>query len=192
MPSVLDREGGLARIEAERGDERVLVGERVPAERDDVENQTLRRDAGLGRSRCERADRVVHEAAEELRYPASVAQRLALDQADEDLVVGEDGEEGVDIGVDRFCECAGPVLRPVGARDRGLGTGDGTGEHGVVERRLAAEEVRRGRTRDAGRVRDLLHARGVEPLPREQLLRRSEDRLPRARAVTDCHPHITS
>jgi hypothetical protein len=83
MPFLLLEEGGVAGLYAERRQERVLVRERVPAERCEVEDEALWWDARLLSGRPECGYSLIHGAAEELGDPASIPERLALDEAEE-------------------------------------------------------------------------------------------------------------
>jgi hypothetical protein len=79
MTSLLCEESILARIQAECGEERVLVRERIPAERNEVEDESLGRDARPFRGRCDRRNGVIGKAAQERGHAAPVPERLALD-----------------------------------------------------------------------------------------------------------------
>src|SRR5690348_2963115 len=59
-------EPGVTDLHSQGGQDRVLVRERVPAECREVEDEALRCDARLLRSRRERGERLLHGAADEL------------------------------------------------------------------------------------------------------------------------------
>ena len=100
MPFLLFEEGGVARLHPERRQKRVLVRERIPAERCEIEGEALRRDARLLGGRPDRGETLLHGATEELGDPASIPERLALDEAEEVLIVTEKVEEGADVRLD--------------------------------------------------------------------------------------------
>ena len=64
--------------------------ERIPAERGEVEDETLWRDAGLLRGRPDGGKTLGDSAAEKLGYPASVAECPALHQAEEVQIAAEE------------------------------------------------------------------------------------------------------
>ena len=97
MPFLFVEEGGVSGFHPERWQERVLVRERVPAERREVEHEALWWDARLVSGRPECGDSLLHGAAEEVGDAASLLERLALDEADEVLIVAEKVEEGADV-----------------------------------------------------------------------------------------------
>jgi hypothetical protein len=61
-------------------------GKRGHARRE-VEDEALRRDARLLSGRPDRGERLLHGAAEELGNAASIPERLALEEAEEVLIV---------------------------------------------------------------------------------------------------------
>src|ERR687895_1289663 len=97
MPFLLGEKGGVARVHAQCRQKGVLVRERVPAERREVEDEALWRDAGLLSGRRERNDPLLHGAAEEFGHATSVAERLTLDEADEVPVVAKEIDRGADV-----------------------------------------------------------------------------------------------
>src|SRR5205807_1780076 len=100
VPFLFVEEGGVAGVHPERRHERVLVRERVPAERREVEEEALWWDARLLSCRRERGETLLHGAAEEFGDAASIFERLALDEADEVPVVAEKVEKGADVRLD--------------------------------------------------------------------------------------------
>src|SRR5919108_5506490 len=97
MPFLLVEKGGVARTHSQGRQKRVLVRERVPAERCEVEDEALWRDAGLLSGWRERNDPLLHGAAEEFGHATSLAERLTLDEADEVPVVAEKLDGGADV-----------------------------------------------------------------------------------------------
>ena len=93
-------EPGVTDLHSQGGQDRVLVRERVPAECREVEDEALRCDARLLRSRRERGERLLHGAADELGDAAPVFEGLALDEPDEVLIVAEKVEKGADVRLD--------------------------------------------------------------------------------------------
>src|ERR671914_2036771 len=97
MPFLLGEKGGVARLYAQCRQKGVLVRERVPAERCEVEDEVLWRDAGLLSGWRERNDPLLHGAGEEFGHSTSLAERLTLDEADEVPVVAEGLDRGADV-----------------------------------------------------------------------------------------------
>ena len=77
---MLVEERRVAHVHPERGEDRVLVREGVPAEGDEVEHETLGCDPRLLRRGRERVDRLLDGEAEEPRDAAPLAESLALDE----------------------------------------------------------------------------------------------------------------
>ena len=97
MPFLLVEKGGVARLHAQCRQKGVLVRERVPAERREVEDEARWRDAGLLSGWRERNDPLLHGAAEEFGHATSLAERLTLDEADEVPIVAEKLDGSADV-----------------------------------------------------------------------------------------------
>jgi hypothetical protein len=141
MPFLLLEKRGVTGLHPERRHERVLVRERIPAKRDEVEDEALWRDPCPLRCRCQRGDGVVYWAAEELGDAASIPERLALDEPDEVLIVAEKVEERADVRLDRILGWAVIVALGVGTCHRFLAARNGA-RYRFVQGLFAAEEVR--------------------------------------------------
>lgn len=83
MPFLFVEKSGIACVDAQGRQERVLVRERVPAERREVEDESLWRDACPVSGWSDGGDSLIYRAAEELGDAASVLERLALDTSRE-------------------------------------------------------------------------------------------------------------
>src|ERR687898_3480488 len=89
MALLLGEKGGVARLHAQCRQKGVLMRERVPAQRCEVEDEARWRDAGLLSGWRERNDPLLHDATEEFGDATSVAERLTLDEADKGPVGGQ-------------------------------------------------------------------------------------------------------
>ena len=183
MPFLVVEECRVARLHPKCREDGVLMGERKPAKRGEVEDEALWRYARPSSGRPDCGYGLTYTTAEELGDPASIAERLALDQTDEVPVVPEEVDEGGDELVNRVLGCV--VLAPSrGARHGVMPACDDALEDRVVKRLLAPEEVGGRASRDPGRLGDVVEARTLEAQAREGVLGCDEDRFTRPLCVS--------